>query len=213
MTPTADPHFWNERAESYAAQPVANPDAFDRKTAVTRALVEPGHTVLDIGCGTGSFCLRLAPTGADVHGLDLSAEMIRIARDKARDGGVENATFHVGPFDETFIAFGPKSLDGIFAYSLLHLVPDREAALNQIFRLMKPGGYFVASTVCLGESWVPYTLMLKVMQWLGKAPYVEARLSKAQLHSDVEAAGFVALETPDVGAKAIVDFLVARKPG
>jgi hypothetical protein len=59
---------------------------------------------------------------------------------------------------------------GIFAHSLLHLVPDRETA-----------------------------------------PYVEFRLSKARLHSDVEAAGFVGLETPDVGAEAIVDFLVARK--
>ena len=212
MTPTADPTFWNEKAESYAAKPVSDPDAFDRKTSITRALIEPGHAVLDIGCGTGSFCLRLAPTGADVHGLDLSEEMVRIARDKARDAAVDNVTFHVGPFDETFTAFGPKSLDGIFAYSLLHLVPDRVAALDQIVRLLKPGGYFVASTVCLGETWVPYTPMLKVMRWLGKAPYVESRLSKAQLHSDVEAAGFVGLETPDVGAEAIVDFLVARKP-
>jgi ubiquinone/menaquinone biosynthesis C-methylase UbiE len=213
MTPTADPTFWNEKAESYAAQPVSDPEAFDRKTAVTRALIEPGHTVLDIGCGTGSFCLRLASTGAQVHGLDLSEEMVRIAREKTRDADVDNVAFHVGPFDETFIEFGPKSLDGIFAYSLLHLVPDREAALQQIFRTLKPGGYFVASTVCLGETWIPYMPMIKVMQWLGKAPYVEARLSKAQLHSDIEAAGFVGLETPDVGAATIVDFLVARKPG
>lgn len=212
MTPTADPTFWNEKAESYAAKPVSDPDAFDRKTSVTRALVGPGHTVLDIGCGTGSFCLRLAPTGADVHGLDLSGEMVRIAREKARGAGVDNVTFHVGPFDETFVAFGPESLEGIFAYSLLHLVSDREATLKQIVGLLKPGGYFVASTVCLGETWVPYSPMLTLMRWLGKAPYVEARLSKAQLHSDVEAAGFVDLETPDVGAEATIDFLVARKP-
>lgn len=210
MTATADPRFWNGLAETYAAKPVDNPEAFDRKTEVTRALVEPGHTVLDVGCGTGSLCLRLAPSGAQVHGLDLSDEMIRIARSKAESA--ENVHFHVGPFDATFDAFGPGSLDGLFAYSLLHLVPDRTAALQRAFELLRPGGYFVASTVCLGESWVPYTPMLLAMRLIGKAPWVAARLSKSALHGEVRAAGFVDLKNPEVGAASRTDFLVARKP-
>lgn len=210
MTATADPRFWNDLAETYAAKPVDNPEAFDRKTEVTRALVEPGHTVLDVGCGTGSFCLRLAPSGAQVHGLDLSDEMIRIARSKV--AGTENIQFHVGPFDETFNAFGPSSLDGLFAYSLLHLVPDRAALLKRGFELLRPGGYFVASTVCLGESWVPYAPMLLAMRLIGKAPWVAPRLSKSTVHEEVRAAGFVDLQTPNVGAAPRTDFLVARKP-
>lgn len=209
----ADPRFWNENAETYAARPVANPAAFDRKTDITKALIEPGHTVLDIGCGTGSFCLRLASTGAQVHGLDLSMEMVRIARGKARDAAADNVHFHTGPFDDSFTAFEPGSLDGVFAYSLLHLVPDREAALAQMFALLRPGGYLVASTVCLGESWVPYALMLKVMQWVGKAPWVSTTLSKAQLHDDIRAAGFVDLQPHDVGQSSTTDFVVAHKPG
>lgn len=210
MTATADPRFWNNLAETYAAKPVDNPDAFDRKTEVTVALVEPGHTVLDVGCGTGSFCLRLAPTGAQVHGLDLSDEMVRIARSKAE--GIENVQFHVGPFDGTFDAFGPGSLEGLFAYSLLHLVPERAALLQRAFALLRPGGYFVASTVCLGESWVPYAPMLLAMRLIGKAPWVAAGLSKSMLHEEVRAAGFVDLRTPEVGAAPRTDFLVARKP-
>lgn len=210
MTATADARFWNDLAETYAAKPVDNPEAFDRKTEVTRALVQPGHAVLDVGCGTGSFCLRLAPTGAAVHGLDLSDEMIRIARTKAE--GTDNVHFHVGPFDETFDAFGPGSLDGLFAYSLLHLVPDRTAALRRAFELLRPGGYFVASTVCLGESWIPYAPMLLAMRLFGKAPWVATGLSKATLHREVKAAGFTDLQTPDVGAAPRTDFFVARKP-
>lgn len=210
MTATADPRFWDDLAETYAAKPVENLEAFDRKTEVTRALVEPGHTVLDVGCGTGSLCLRLAPTGAQVHGLDLSGEMIRIARSKTE--GAENVQFHVGPFDSSFDAFGPASLDGLFAYSLLHLVVDRTGALRRAFDLLRPGGYFVASTVCLGESWVPYTPMLLAMRLIGKAPWVAARLSKSALHDEVRAAGFTGLETPDIGAGSRTDFLVARKP-
>ncbi|MCR9164198.1 MAG: class I SAM-dependent methyltransferase [Nannocystaceae bacterium] len=212
MNATVDPNFWNALADRYAARPVQDPEAFDRKTAITRALVEPNHTVLDIGCGTGSFCLRLASTGADIHGLDLSDQMLRIARDKARAAEVDNVTFHVGPFDDSLTAFASESLDGAFAYSLLHLVPDRKAALAQIYRLLKPGGYFVASTVCLGESWIPYALVLRVMRWLGRAPYLDARLSRASLHREVQSVGFEDVQAPDVGAKPIIDFLVARKP-
>ncbi|MCA9713107.1 MAG: class I SAM-dependent methyltransferase, partial [Myxococcales bacterium] len=117
--------FWNEQAERYAAKPVADPDAFERKIAVTLARTRPSHTVLDIGCGTGSLALRLAPSAAQLHGLDISSEMVRIARGKAAAQQVDNVTFHVGPFDDSFAALAPGSLDGVCAYSILHLVDDR----------------------------------------------------------------------------------------
>ncbi|MCB9751721.1 MAG: methyltransferase domain-containing protein [Myxococcales bacterium] len=204
--------FWNEQAERYAAKPVADPDAFERKIAVTLARTRPSHTVLDIGCGTGSLALRLAPSAAQLHGLDISSEMVRIARGKAAAQQVDNVTFHVGPFDDSFAALAPGSLDGVCAYSILHLVDDREGALRRIFRLLKPGGFLVTSTVCLGETWVPFRPLLWAMRLVGMAPPVQI-LSKRQLAQDIEAAGFVDLEQPDVGAKAIVGFMVARKPG
>ncbi len=152
---TTNAAFWDKLAERYAAKPVDDPEAFDRKIAITVSHMTPESTVLDVGCGTGSLALRLAPHGAEVHGLDLSSEMIRIARGKAADAGVSNVTFHVGPFDDSFTAFAPESLDGLCAYSILHLVADRAAALERIYDLIRPGGFFISSTVCLGESWVP----------------------------------------------------------
>lgn len=208
---TTDPAFWDGLAEEYAAKPVENPDAFDRKIRLTLDRMTPRDVVLDIGCGTGSLALRLAPHAAHVHGLDLSSEMVRIANDKAAAQQVDNVTFHTGAFDASFTAFEPESLDGILAYSLLHLVEDRAAALDQIYALLKPGGFFVASTVCLGESWVPYGPMLAVMRWLGKAPMVKI-FSKATLAQELERVGFVGLSHPDVGAKATTDFTLARKP-
>lgn len=203
--------FWNKIAESYSKKPVDLPEAFERKIEITKARMAPDHVVLDIGCGTGSLALRLAPAGAHIHGLDISEEMIRIARGKAADQGIGNVTFHVGPFDERFAVFEPASLDGICAYSILHLVPERAAALAQIFRLLKPGGFFVSSTVCLAESWVPYAPILTVMRWLGKAPPV-AIFSKKTLAADIAKAGFTNLSAPDVGAQATVGFMVAEKP-
>ncbi len=206
----SDAAFWDRLADEYSRKPVENPDAFERKIEITQARMRPGDTVLDIGCGTGSLALRLAPHGGEVHGLDLSKEMIRIARAKVADQGIGNVHFHVGAFDETFGRFEPGSLDGLCAYSLLHLVEDRPALLARIHQLLKPGGFFISSTVCLGESWVPYTPILAVMRWLGKAPLVKT-VSKAELRREVQAAGFVDLSEPEVGAESTIAFMVATK--
>ena len=141
---STDATFWNKLAEKYSLQPVANPEAFDRKIEITTSLMTQKSVVLDIGCGTGSLALRLAPSGAHIHGLDLSSEMIRIAKDKAAAENVDNVSFHIGPWDDSFAALEPESLDGICAYSILHLVEDRSGALQQIHRLLKPGGFFVS---------------------------------------------------------------------
>ena len=207
---TADAQFWNALAEDYAKKPVDRPEAFERKIEVTLSHMQPDHEVLDIGCGTGSLALRLAPSAAHVHGLDISSEMVRIARDKAQTQGADNVTFHVGPFGD-HLPFEDESLDGICAYSILHLVEDRAAKLARIWRLLKPGGFFISSTVTLGNSWVPYGLLLSVMRMFGKAPRVWV-IRREQLVDEVGRAGFVALTQPDVGAQNTVTFLVASKP-
>ena len=136
--------------------------------------------------------------------------MLRIARGKAAAQGTENVRFHVGPFDDD-VPYQPESFDGICAYSLLHLVTDRPAALKRIQRLLKPGGFFVSSTVCLGDSWVPYSPILTLMRWFGKAPHV-AMLEKQSLVAEIGEAGFVQITQPDVGAPATIAFVIAEKP-
>jgi ubiquinone/menaquinone biosynthesis C-methylase UbiE len=209
MTDSAD--FWNKIAETYARKPVEDPEAFGRKIEITRSRMRPQDVILDIGCGTGSLALRLAPFAAEVHGLDISREMIRIATEKAQTQHVANVRFHVGTFDERFTEFAPATLDGICAYSILHLVDDRAATLARIFRLLKPGGFFISSTVCLRESWVPFAPILTVMRWLGKAPAVSL-FTRRTLEAELRDAGFTGISAPDVGAKPMIAFFVAAKP-
>ena len=207
----ADIAFWNHIAARYVQQPVEDPAAFERKIALTRARMKPADVVLDIGCGTGSLALRLAESGAQLHGLDYSAAMVDIARRKAAAQGAENVTFHLGSFDETFTALAPGTLDGVYAGSLLHLVPDRAAVLRRAFGLLKPGGFFASSTVCLGESWVPLSPVLRAMRWLGKAPAVWC-FSRAALVREIAEAGFVDVTDADVGAAPKIAFVMAVRP-
>ena len=93
---STDAKFWDAIAEKYAAKPVDDLSAFQRKQAITREHLHPGCTVLEIGCGTGSLALELSPFAGQIHALDVSAEMLRIADQKKQARGVTNVTFRQG---------------------------------------------------------------------------------------------------------------------
>ena len=207
---TADAKFWDRFAEKYAAQPVKDVTAFERKQDITRAHLRPDSTILEIGCGTGSLALAMSPFAGHVHAMDCSAEMIRIANQKKETQGVTNVTFHQGTLDER-VPLEPGQADGVWAYSILHFFADRTRTLKTIFELLKPGGTFISSNVCLGESWLPYGAIITVMHWFGKAPVVYV-YDRETILRELHEAGFVDIEEKDVGASPMVAFVVATKP-
>ena len=207
---SADAKFWNGLAEKYAAKPVANVPAFERKKAITREHLRPDSNVLEIGCGTGSLALDMARHAGHIHGLDISAEMLRIADQKRQAQGVTNVTFRQGTLDGA-PPYPRESFDSVWAFSILHLVPDRRRVLATLFDLLEPGGSFISSNACLGDTWVPYGALITVMRWLGKAPAVHI-YSRETILREMREAGFVDVVERDVGAETLVAFIVAKKP-
>jgi len=201
--------FWNRTAAKYAAQPIADPQAYEEKLARTRRLFRPEMDVFEFGCGTGSTALLHAPHVRSYLAIDLSDEMIAIAREKAARTEGKTPEFACGTL-EGFDA-PDQSFDMVLGLSILHLVPDHKAALEKVMRLLRPGGYFVSSTACLADMNAALRLALPVMTLLRMAPRV-AILSADGLASDIAAAGFTLIDRFDPPSERVV-FLIARTDG
>jgi ubiquinone/menaquinone biosynthesis C-methylase UbiE len=210
MTIAAATRFWDRIAERYAADPIKDMAGYGRTLERTAALLKPADSVVEIGCGTGTTALRLAPSVSRIIASDVSPAMIAIARKKAEAQGCANVTFEARAAEERG---GPAGLhDAVLAFNVLHLVADRAAVLAEAHRLLKPGGLFISKTPCLKEMNPLIRLAIPVMQLIGKAPPVDV-FGAAELEAAVAAAGFTIIERDRHGSGRTDPriFLVARR--
>lgn len=202
--------FWDGTAEKYAKQPIANQKAYEIKLDLTREYFTPESKVLEFGCGTGSTAILHAPFVKQIDAIDVSPEMIRIAREKLAPGGIKNVRFEVADMDGFQIQ--PSSYDAILGLNILHLLDNRMAAMAQVYEALKPGGYFVSSTMCLREK-LMFRLMeplFPIMHTLGQWPRVR-RFTAKQLQRDIEEIGFKTVHYWQPGNGPVL-FIVGQKP-
>ncbi len=205
-----DARFWDRIARKYASRPVDDPSGYERTLEHTRRYLKGDEAVFEFGCGTGTTALKLAPFVGRVVASDISGEMIMIAREKSRIEGRLNASFEVGTPDAVHWTDG--TFDAVLGFNVLHLVAAREAALKGIHRILKPGGLFISKTTCFKDMNPIYRIVLPVMQFIGKAPFV-AYLSAEELERSIAAAGFEIVERAYHASrgKDARPFLVAKK--
>jgi ubiquinone/menaquinone biosynthesis C-methylase UbiE len=199
--------FWDQIALRYSKQPITDTESYERKLTTTQALMQTNMKVLEFGCGTGSTALLHAPHVAQLVATDLSSAMISIGRENAKNAGIDNVSFVHASLDEYKAA--DASYDMVLAMNLLHLVQDRKASLTKIHKLLKPGGIFISSTVCLSDKMWFLRPIIPIMQWLGKAPFVTF-LSANKMLQEVESADFQIQENWTHG-RANSLFIVAKK--
>jgi arsenite methyltransferase len=153
--------------------------------------LEPGQTVLDLGSGGGIDVLlsarRVGPTGK-AYGLDMTDEMLALARENQRKAGAANVEFLKGTIEA--IPLPDSSVDVIISNCVINLSSDKDAVLREAFRVLKPGGRFAVSDVVVRGD-VPVDIRRSMELWVG---CIAGALEEAEYAAKLRAAGFTDVE-------------------
>jgi arsenite methyltransferase len=199
------------------------------------AQLNAGETVLDLGSGGGIDVLlsakRVGPTGK-AYGLDMTDEMLALARENQRKAGVSNVEFLKGEIEN--IPLPDNSVDVIISNCVINLSADKGRVLREAFRVLKPGGRFAVSDVVVRGD-VPEAVRKNVLLWVGciagalkdteyistlaEAGFESVEIEPTRIYNIEDARAFLTSEGVDVDAiapqvegKFMSAFVRARKP-
>jgi ubiquinone/menaquinone biosynthesis C-methylase UbiE len=179
--------FWNKTAESYSQQPIADEAAYQKKLQVTQEYFKPEMEVLEFGCGTGGTAIIHAPYVKHIRAIDFSSEMIKIAQGKAEAQNINNVTFEQLTIEELTVA--DESFDVVLGLGILHLLENKKEVIAKVYRMLKPGGVFITSTACLGDTMKWFKVIAPIGVFLRLIPLVKVFTSK-ELENSLNDAGF-----------------------
>jgi SAM-dependent methyltransferase len=152
---------------------------------IERAGLEPGRRALELGCGTGVFLEKTAPSGATIHGLDLSEDLLVKAR--AKLSGFSNVTLDRGNAEQ--MPYPAADFDAAYGSSVLHHL-DLDASLREIHRVLRPGGRLVFAEPNILNPQVALMFHLKATkEYFGVSPD-EMAFSRFRARSSLRKAGF-----------------------
>ena len=199
------------------------------------ANLEPGQTVLDLGSGGGIDVLlsarRVGPEGK-AYGLDMTDEMLELARENQRKAGVENVEFLKGEIEA--IPLPDDSVDVIISNCVINLSADKPRVLAEAYRVLRPGGLFAVSDIVVRGP-IPEAIRRSIELWvgcvagaleedeyvrlLGEAGFTEVDIEPTRVYRVADAADFLeeagldpAAIAPLVDEKFMAGFVRARKP-
>ena len=178
------------------------------------AALQPGQTVLDLGSGGGIDCFLASKMVGDsgrVYGVDMTPEMIALARKNAAKVGAANVEFRLGEIER--LPLESNTVDVIISNCVINLAPDKDAVFREALRVLRPGGRLQVSDIVWKQA-VPDSVKGDMEKWAG---CIAGALVESDYLDKIRAAGFeevtsTAVEYP--GGKGIASAnVVARKPG
>jgi len=156
------------------------------------AELKPGETVLDLGSGGGIDVLlsarRVGPTGK-AYGLDMTDDMLALARENQRKAGLTNVEFLRGEIEN--IPLPDNSVDVIISNCVINLSADKDKVLAEAFRVLKPGGRFAVSDVVVRDGDIPDEIRRNMELWIG---CVAGALQEGEYRMKLQNAGFDAVD-------------------
>lgn len=112
--------------------------------------IKEGMKILDVGCGTGNFSIKLAKMGCQVTGIDISDEMLNAARKKVAEQNLDINLYNMNLYD---LKFEDSTFDAVFSMSAFEFVEDVPKALDELFRVVKKNGQILIGTIAGNSSW------------------------------------------------------------
>jgi len=125
-------------------------DEVETKLALELFQPKPGMYVLDVGCGTGNFSIKLAKLGVKVVGIDISEEMLKIAREKAKRLGLQIEFVKMNIYS---LQFPSDHFDGVFSMATFEFIREPKKAFEEMMRVLKPSGYLLIGTINKDSPW------------------------------------------------------------
>lgn len=176
-------------AEANMGLSCGNPTAF--------ASLKPGEVVVDLGCGGGLdvflAAAKVGPIGKAI-GIDMTPEMLALARQNAAKSGCANAEFHQATIDDLPLA--SDSVDCVISNCVINLAPDKPAVFREIARVLKPGGRLAVSDIALKKA-LPPEVGNDLMAYVG---CIAGAIFIDDYRRELAAAGFSGIEVIDAGA-------------
>ncbi len=164
--------------------------------------LKAGETVLDLGSGGGIDVLlsarRVGPAGK-AYGLDMTDEMLALARENQRQAGVENVEFLKGEMED--IPLPDNSVDVVISNCVINLSTDKSRVLREAFRVLKPGGRFAVSDV-VARGQVPGAVRQSMALWVG---CIAGALEEQEYIAKLAAAGFARISVEPTRVYEIED--------
>ena len=157
--------FWDRWAWFYDLAERTNRKAYAGAAARAAELIPTGAKVLDCAAGTGTFSLAAAKRAGSVLCTDQSEAMLDRARKKAAKMGLRNIGF--AQRDITALSDPDGTFDAVIAANVLHLLPQPEIAVRELWRVTAPGGRLILPTFLQGKVGAAYGAMIKIYQGVG----------------------------------------------
>lgn len=181
-----DRDYWERHARRYDASLRLLGRALPKMLELAGEAVRGRGRVLEVAAGTGMVTAVLARSAGQLTATDYAGEMVRILERRVRDAGLANVTCERA--DIYALRFDPATFDAVVAANVLHLVPDLDAALVALRRVLRPGGKIVVPTFCHDETRLSW-LMSRLLSLTGFPGH--RRFTMRSLRKALEDAGVV----------------------
>ena len=205
--------FWNKASKNYDKTEERFEYIHKKARENTKKHLKDSHIVMDYGCGTGTASCEFSSLVKEIQGIDISSEMIRIAKEKAVVSKIENVTFEKADLFED--KFQDESFDVILAFNMLHTVPNPQDIVHRINDLLKPDGLFISITPCLGQKMsflVNLQIQLvRILCKFGVIPIPIRRIKSTDIDILLAKGEFEAIESEEIFKGASSYFVAAKK--